>query len=148
MAHLQSLHEEGGWHGAAQLRNFTVREKGFGLLDFEDDLEPSMPLAVRQARDVLLFVMSSARFDYGDARLAQMLIADARSRAAPAVNAEIGAVTTTLVRARPLLGAIARMSGPDGRSLDSIARACEGLRKIDTSSARLAVGSAHPHQNR
>lgn len=147
IAYLQSLHANGGWHGAAQLRNFTVREEGFGLLDFEDDLEPSMSLPVRQARDVLLFVMSSARYESSDARLVQTLIADARGRAAPAVNAEIGAVIATLVRARPVLGAVARMSGPDGRSLDLIARACEGLPKSDASSARLSVGSANPRQN-
>jgi len=148
LAYLQLLHGKGGWHGAAQVRNLTVREEGFGLLDFEDDLEPSMPLAVRQARDVLLFLMSSARHESSDARLIQTLISDARSRAAPAVNAEFGAVTSTLARARPMLGAIARMSGPDGRSLDCIARACgEGSLGSEAPLAGLALGSAHPRRN-
>ncbi len=146
--YLQTLHGQGGWHGAAQLRNFTVRQEEFGLLDFEDDLEPSMPLAVRQARDLLLFLMSSARFEGGGARLVPALISDARSRASPAVNDEISAVATTLVRARPFLGAIARMTGPDGRSLDCIARACaEDLRGSEGSYPGL-VDSTHPGQNR
>jgi hypothetical protein len=148
LAYLQSLHGMGGWHGAAQVRNLTVRQEDFGLLDFEDDLEPSMPLAVRQTRDLLLFLMSSTRFESDDARLVPTLIADARSRAAPAVNAEFGVVTSTLVRARPMLGAIARMSGPDGRSLDCIARACgEGLLGSEAPLDGFAVGSAHPRRN-
>ena len=35
---------------------------GFGAIDFEDDLEPSMPLELRQARDIFLFLISAARY--------------------------------------------------------------------------------------
>ena len=41
---LQTLHDAQGWHGAAQLRNLTCLQDGFGAIDFEDDVEPAMPL--------------------------------------------------------------------------------------------------------
>ncbi len=43
---LQTLHDAQGWHGAAQLRNLTCLQDGFGAIDFEDDVEPAMPLEV------------------------------------------------------------------------------------------------------
>ena len=56
------LHAAGAWHGAAQARNFTRHEGGIGLIDFEDEIEPVMPLADRQGRDVVLLLLSAARY--------------------------------------------------------------------------------------
>jgi tRNA A-37 threonylcarbamoyl transferase component Bud32 len=127
LAYLQSLHAQGSWHGAAQVRNFTQREKGFGLIDFEDDLEPSMPLPVRQARDVLLFTMSVPRYVNHDGSVLATLIADALGRAQSPVVAELLAASAKLVRARRLVGPLTAWTGPEGRSLAMVARAFETL---------------------
>ena len=78
---LQSLHDAQGWHGAAQLRNLTCLQDGFGAIDFEDDLEPAMPLELRQARDIYLFLISAARYADRDATLVPQLLEDALGRA-------------------------------------------------------------------
>jgi hypothetical protein len=127
LTYLQTLHTQGGWHGAAQVRNFTERENGFGLIDFEDDVEPSMPLPVRQARDVLLFTMSVPRYVNHDGSVLGTLIADALGRAQAPVVAELLATSAKLVRARRLIGPLTAWTGPEGRSLAMIARAFETL---------------------
>jgi hypothetical protein len=129
LAYLQSLHGEGGWHGAAQVRNFTRREAGFGLVDFEDDLEPAMELPVRQTRDLLLFAMSAARYTGHDSAAVGVLIADALSRAHTPVVAELLATSAKLIRARRLVGPLTAWTGPEGRSLALIAQAFESINR-------------------
>jgi hypothetical protein len=124
---LQSLHMQGGWHGAAQIRNFTRLGNRTGLIDFEDDLEPAMPLATRQARDLLLFLMSAARFAEGDHRIVQAMLSDALNVARPDVAAEVNAVGAKLVYALRLLGPLSQWTGPDGRSIALLARAFRDL---------------------
>jgi hypothetical protein len=124
---LQSLHTQGGWHGAAQIRNFTQLGSRIGLIDFEDDLEPAMPLVMRQARDLLLFLMSAARFAEDDYRTVQTLLADALQIARPEVAAEVNAVGAKLVSAQRLLGPLSQWTGPDGRSVALLARAFRDL---------------------
>lgn len=66
---LLRVHRAGLWHGGPQIRNFTWAEEAPGLLDLEDQSGLAhLPLAVRQARDVLLFLYSVVR--YGDAVMA------------------------------------------------------------------------------
>lgn len=60
---LSRLHAAGLWHGGAQIRNFSWQDGAPGLLDFEDHDLPGMTLAERQARDLLLFLYSLARYD-------------------------------------------------------------------------------------
>lgn len=129
LAYLQSLHAEGGWHGAAQVRNFTRREVGFGLVDFEDDLEPAMALPVRQARDLLLFAISAPRYINHDGAALGVLIADALSRAQAPVVAELLATSAKLIRARRLVGPLTAWTGPEGRSLALIAKAFESVNR-------------------
>jgi hypothetical protein len=143
LAYLQSLHAQGGWHGAGQVRNFTRLGSGFGLLDFEDDIEPSMPLATRQVRDILLFVISAARLADGDHRAVQTLLADGHSRAPPDVQAELRAVAAKLVRARRLLAPVMRWSGPDGRSLALVTHACEEFLASAARAGQSTTGPAH-----
>jgi hypothetical protein len=120
---LQSLHAEGGWHGAGQVRNFTLVGQDFGLIDFEDDVEPSMPLARRQARDILLFLTSAARFAKGEPWMLQALLAAAHRRASPQVTFELWAVAPKLVGLRRLMGPLAPWTGPDGRAIAALAEA-------------------------
>jgi hypothetical protein len=123
---LQTLHAGQGWHGAAQLRNLTCLQDGFGAIDFEDDVEPAMPLESRQARDIYLFLISAARFADRDAALVPHLLQDALDRASPSVNAELRLIGATLVRAERLLGWIAPCLGRDGPALAAIAHAFRG----------------------
>jgi tRNA A-37 threonylcarbamoyl transferase component Bud32 len=127
LAFLQSLHAEGGWHGASQPRNFTRLGDGFGLIDFEDDLEPSMPLALRQARDVALFVMSASRAVGGDVDLVRGMLEEAHARAPAEVDAALRAMAVKLVRLYRLTGAIAERAGPDPRSVAALAKAYRTL---------------------
>lgn len=60
---LTRLHRAGLWHGGAQIRNFSWQDAGPGLLDLEDHDLSGMSLAERQARDLLLFLYSLARYD-------------------------------------------------------------------------------------
>ena len=120
---LQTLHAQQGWHGAAQMRNLTCLQDGFGAIDFEDDLEPAMPLESRQARDVYLFLISAARYADRDATLVRHLLDDALSRASLPVAAELRSVGAKLVKAQRVLGWIAPYLGRDGPALSAIARA-------------------------
>lgn len=149
---LQSLHTQGGWHGAAQLRNFTQRGSSLGLIDFEDDLEPAMPLAVRQARDLLLFLTSAARFVEGDHRIVQSMLADALDRTRPDVAAQLNTVGGKLVVALRLFGPISEWMGPDGRSIALVARAFQALlparvpRERDTPAVSHPLAATHTDQ--
>lgn len=123
---LQTLHAAQGWHGAPQLRNLTCLQDGFGAIDFEDDVEPAMPLESRQARDIYLFLISAARYADRDAALVPHLLEDALGRASPPVNAELRSIGAKLVRAGRVLGWIAPYLGRDGPALSCIARAFRG----------------------
>ena len=120
---VQTLHAQQGWHGAAQLRNLTRLPNGFGAIDFEDDLEPAMPLESRQARDICLLLISAARYADRDADLVPNLLGDALGRTSSAVNDELRSVGAKLVRAERMLGWIAPHLGRDGPALSAIARA-------------------------
>jgi len=124
---LQTLHAQQGWHGAAQIRNLTRRGDGFGAIDFEDDVEPSMPLELRQARDIYLFLVSAARYSSSDATLIPLLLEDALQRASAKVAAEVRSVGAKLVRAHRVLGWIAPYLGRDGPALSEIALAFQRL---------------------
>jgi hypothetical protein len=104
---LLRVHRAGLWHGGAQIRNFTWSEGTWsggtwadgapGLLDLEDQAGlVHLPLPVRHARDVLLFLYSVIR--YGDAVMAPAAAILLGGSAAP--------VRTELARAR------ARLAGP------------------------------------
>jgi hypothetical protein len=123
---LQALHAAQGWHGAAQMRNLTRLQDGFGAIDFEDDVEPAMPLESRQARDIYLFLISAARYADRDAALVPHLLDDALGRASAAVSDELRSVGAKLVRAERMLGWIAPYLGRDGPALSAIARAFRG----------------------
>jgi hypothetical protein len=124
---IQSLHAGGGWHGAAQLRNITRLPHGFGVIDFEDDLEPSMPLELRQTRDILLLVLSASRFSKTDDTLVPLLLADAVRRAPAPVNAELISVGRKLMGAHRLIRPFAPYLGREGPAMASMADAFRRL---------------------
>jgi hypothetical protein len=123
LAFLQDLHGCGGWHGAAQVRNICLRENGFGLIDFEDDIEASMPLASRQARDVLQLILSGARyFSDGSSGIADLL-ARAYQIADRDVRAELASVGRIFKVARKVLHPVRKHVGRDGKAIYAAASA-------------------------
>lgn len=61
-ADLARFHARGQWHGGAQTRNLTWDGAHFSRLDFEERLQPGLPLATVQVYDVLQLVLSLARY--------------------------------------------------------------------------------------
>ncbi len=59
---LALMHQKGAWHGSGQVRDLIQTPSGVGFIDFEEDLLREMSLPQAQARDVLLFLMSAARY--------------------------------------------------------------------------------------
>lgn len=135
---LQALHADGGWHGASQPRNFTQIGDGFGLIDFEDDVEPSMSLPMRQARDIAIFAMSAARFSDRDGKLMETLLADAHGRASADVEPVLQSLGRTLARLHRVAAAIPAWVGPDPRAVAVLAGAYKRFLGLD-GDARSAV---------
>ncbi len=59
---LADLHARGGHASQAFARNLTVNERGIGFIDLEQDPLTVMPLPAAQARDLLFYLHSTARF--------------------------------------------------------------------------------------
>ena len=137
---LQALHAGGGWHGAAQPRNFTQLGDRFGLIDFEDDVEPSMSLPARQARDIAVFAMSAARFSDPDGKLMENLLADAHQRASADVEAILDCLGRQLARLHRLAEAVTAWVGRDPRAVAVLAGAYKRFLGLD-GDARSTVAS-------
>lgn len=61
-ADLAAFHARGQWHGGAQARNLTWDGQHFARLDFEERLQPGLPLATVQVYDLLQLVLSLTRY--------------------------------------------------------------------------------------
>jgi len=61
---LRRLHDAGGWHGAAVLRNLTQAPTGIGFIDLENAIEVWTPLRIRQVWDLWCLGHSTALFDH------------------------------------------------------------------------------------
>ena len=59
---LSDLHARGGWLNQAFARNLTLSDGRIGFIDLDQDPTTVMSLEAAQARDLLLFVYSTARF--------------------------------------------------------------------------------------
>jgi hypothetical protein len=59
---LHDLHRRGGYLSQAFARNLTIDAQGIGFIDLEEDPATMMSLAAAQARDVLFYAHSTARF--------------------------------------------------------------------------------------
>ncbi len=59
---LAKLHRSGEYHGASQIRNFTLAENGeLSLIDFEESFPSGTPLKALQFRDLFLLLYSLHR---------------------------------------------------------------------------------------
>jgi hypothetical protein len=121
LAFLQELHSRGAWHGAAQVRNICVRPNGFSLIDFEDDIEPVMPIAARQARDLLQFLMSGARYVQDRVSVIPDLFGRAYYSAAADVQKELLAAAGLFRLANRVLRPVSNQVGRDGKAIYAVA---------------------------
>ena len=65
-AHLGALHAKGLCHGRPHPRDFFIAGDAIGFMDFEEEPEAAMPLAIAQARDLwLLFLQLADRARMG-----------------------------------------------------------------------------------
>jgi tRNA A-37 threonylcarbamoyl transferase component Bud32 len=112
---LGDLHSRGGWLNQAFARNLTLSDGRIGFIDLDQDPSTVMSTAAAQARDLLLYVYSTARFLAGDsARYAHLLDTHLR-RESPAVRDCVERAIVALAWLAPL----ARVSG---RELGAMAR--------------------------
>ncbi len=102
---LNDLHQRNGYLSQAFARNLTLLDGRVGFIDLEEDPLKVMPLKAAQARDILFFVHSTARF-----------MADAPERYTELLQACIGRVPdgikleiANVVRILKYLDPVARM---------------------------------------
>ncbi|GGA71735.1 hypothetical protein GCM10011521_07350 [Arenimonas soli] len=120
---LASLHASGGYLSQAFARNMTLRDGRIGFIDLEEDPCTMMSLPAAQARDVLFYAHSTARFLSGQpgehARLLQAHLA----REAPEVRREVARTASRLAWLAPLAKPFGRRSRDVAEALASLARA-------------------------
>lgn len=126
-ADLAAFHARGQWHGGAQTRNITWDGQHFARLDFEERLQPGMPLATVQTYDALQLVLSLARYfqDLGPAAVKAVLSAYADT---PATRAQVPDLRAFLRRLVPRLQRVSRLAAWSAR-LDG-SRELERLRTV------------------
>lgn len=141
-ADLAAFHARGQWHGGAQTRNITWDGQQFARLDFEERLQPGMPLATVQVYDALQLVLSLARYlqPLGPDAVRAVLTAYAD---AAALRPQAPDLRGFLRRLLPRLGRVSRVAAWSGR-LDG-SRELERLRTVlDGMAAFVQQGSAGP----
>lgn len=126
-ADLAAFHARGHWHGGAQTRNMTWDGLHFARLDFEERLQPGMPLATVQIYDALQLVLSLTRYlqQQGPRAVHAVLSAYADT---PATRAQVPDLRAFLRRLLPRLQRVSRLAAWSSR-LDR-SRELERLRTV------------------
>lgn len=126
-ADLAAFHARGQWHGGAQTRNITWDGQHFARLDFEERLQPGMPLATVQTYDALQLVLSLARYfqDLGPQAVSAVLSAYADTAA---TRTQVPDLRRFLRRLVPRLQRVSRLAAWSAR-LDG-SRELERLRTV------------------
>ena len=126
-ADLAAFHARGQWHGGAQTRNMTWDGAHFARLDFEERLQPGMPLATVQIYDALQLVLSLARYlqPLGPAAVQAVLNAYAEEAARQAQAPDLRGFLRRLL---PRLSRVSRLAAWSSR-LDG-SRELERLRTV------------------
>ncbi|HLS84049.1 MAG TPA: hypothetical protein VK016_05230 [Arenimonas sp.] len=117
------LHAAGGHLSQAFARNITLGEDGIGFIDLEEDPGTTMPLAAAQARDLLFYAHSTARFLSSRPGLHAGLMAEGLARSAPEVRAEVALVVRRLRWLAPVSRLFGRRAGEFAVALDSLHQA-------------------------
>lgn len=114
-AALSELHRRGGYASQAFARNLTWRDGEIGFIDLEEDPLLVMPLASAQARDLLLYVQSTARFLAHDSRRYAVLLREALVAEPDEARRE----AARTARALGWLAALSRPFGPRARAVSA-----------------------------
>ena len=122
LAALLALHQAGGYLSQAFARNMTVRGGRIGFIDLEEDPATMMSLAAAQARDVLFYAHSTARFLADQSGAHAGLLAAHLAQESPAVRAEVAHTARRLA----VLAPMARLFGARARA---VAEALVSLRQ-------------------
>lgn len=112
---LADLHARGGWLNQAFARNLTWSDGLVGFIDLDQDPATVMSVPSAQARDLLLYMYSTARFLPRDpAGYARLLDTHLR-RESPAVREWVGHSILALAWLAPLAGVCGRELGAMAR---------------------------------
>lgn len=120
---LAELHARGGYLSQAFARNLTVRDGRIGFIDLEEDPGTMMSLPAAQARDVLFYAHSTARFLSGQVGEHVRLLQAHLARETPEVRDEVARVASRLCWLSPLACLFGRRSRDVAQALTSLARA-------------------------
>jgi hypothetical protein len=110
---LLDLHLRGGYLSQAFARNMTLRDGRIGFIDLEEDPATLMSRAAAQARDVLFYAHSTARFLADRPGVHARLLAAHLAQENPAVRAEVAHTARRLA----LLAPLARLFGARSRAV-------------------------------
>lgn len=120
---LARLHALGGYLSQAFARNMTLSQGRIGFIDLEEDPATAMSLAAAQARDVIFYAHSTARFlsdQPGEhARLLQAHLVHESAQ----VRAEVARTASALSWLAPLARLFGRRSRDVAEAMASLARA-------------------------
>ena len=120
---LAAVHARGGYLSQAFARNMTMRDGRIGFIDLEEDPGTMMSLPAAQARDVLFYAHSTARFLSGQKGEHVRLLQAHLARETPEVRAEVARVASRLCWLSPLACLFGRRSRDVAEALTSLARA-------------------------
>jgi tRNA A-37 threonylcarbamoyl transferase component Bud32 len=126
-ADLAAFHARGQWHGGAQTRNMTWDGRHFARLDFEERLQPGMPLATVQTYDALQLVLSLTHYLQAQGPEAVRVVLGAYADT-PATRAQVPDLRAFLRHLLPRLQRISRLAAWSAR-LDG-SRELERLRTV------------------
>jgi tRNA A-37 threonylcarbamoyl transferase component Bud32 len=117
------VHAQGGWLSQAFARNLTLDEAGIGFIDLAEDTRTVMSLASAQARDLLFYAHSTARFLADRPGMHAGMMAEALARSPEEVRAEVRLVARRLRWLAPLSRRFGGRAREVAVALDSLARA-------------------------
>lgn len=146
-ADLAGFHARGQWHGGAQVRNLTWDGRHFARLDFEERLQPGLPLSTVQVYDALQLVLSLARHLDALGPQAVLAVLNAYDRASAPAGGEVhpapdlsGFLRRLLPRLRLVSRVAAWSSRLDGsRELVRLRTVLDGMAAFVQQSAPAAV---------
>lgn len=117
------LHAKGGYLSQAFARNLTMEGNDVGFIDLEEDPAEVMPLAAAQARDLLFYAHSTARFLADRPGAHARMMAEALAGASEAVRTEVTLVARRLRWLAPVSRLLGGRAGEVALALDSLHRA-------------------------
>ncbi|TPP09529.1 lipopolysaccharide kinase InaA family protein [Rhizobium glycinendophyticum] len=106
---LGRVHAAGLSHGRPHVRDFFLEEDGVGFMDFEEDPASVMPLAVAQARDVLLYFLVVTALALSPDTTCPAALQAWLAHAPKAARVELVRLTALISRILPLARLIGRL---------------------------------------